>query len=330
MPDQTDEPPLLPLSFEAAGYDTYVGCGFATPFTAVKGWYQTHRVYDDVRAKRVLEDYNNWRKGHNRTFAYLHLGDLHAPIDPPDPYISSRGVDTTLPDIRYIKRYATDFDPTDPECRHYREQKFALYRSALDYIEDQLTGFIHKYSDDSSILIVGDHGEAFWEHHQRDKRFTDSRPNYSLGHGGTPFDVVSRVPVGTHVPGRGPVLPHGGRGSLRDLPATLIDLFIDGTTPSGISWLSSIPNHRIAVSEGVRYGVERKAAYRGNEKLIHSPSDGVTMGSRIRSGNEQFESLSEQSMEEMLDALPDSWEDGVVNLETSEFVEEQLEYLGYK
>lgn len=82
-PDQTSLRPHLVADMDCAGYDTYAGCAFVTPFLTLKGWYQTHRVYPDVRAEQVLSDYLSWREGRDSTFAYLHLGDLHAPINPP-------------------------------------------------------------------------------------------------------------------------------------------------------------------------------------------------------------------------------------------------------
>jgi hypothetical protein len=130
----TTATPILPTAFESAGFDTYAGCAFPVPFTVVRGWNQTHRVHGDVRAERVLDEYRDWRAGRTSTFAYLHTGDLHAPLDPPGQYVDSWDVDLDLSELRSIERYLTDSDEGDPSCRHYRDQKLRLYRAMLSYV----------------------------------------------------------------------------------------------------------------------------------------------------------------------------------------------------
>lgn len=328
-PDQTSLRPHLVADMDCAGYDTYAGCAFVTPFLTLKGWYQTHRVYPDVRAEQVLSDYLSWREGRDSTFAYLHLGDLHAPINPPQRYTKKRNVDLSLPEIRHIRRYSTDFDENDPECRNYRKQKLALYRSAIDYLSNQISEFVKEVESDTILSITGDHGEAFWEHQNQDEKMTDSRPNYCFGHGGTPFDVISRVPAGIHTPTVGSVLPEGGRASLRDIPATISELVLENPIAPGRSWTDDIPTDRTVISEGVRYGVERKAAYQGKNKIIRSKYDGVTLPSRISDDGEKFVGLSEPFVDELLESLPDVWDDGVTT-EDNRFVQDRLEALGYK
>lgn len=158
---------------------------------------------------------------------------------------------------------------------------------------------------------------------------TDSRPNYSFGHGGTPFDVISRVPAGIHTPTGGSVLPEGGRASLRDIPATISELVLENPIAPGRSWTDDIPTDRTVISEGVRYGVERKAAYQGKNKIIRSKYDGVTLPSRISDDGEKFVGLSEPFVDELLESLPDVWDDGVTT-EDNRFVQDRLEALGYK
>lgn len=161
MPDQTDASPLLPETLDAAGYGTYSGAAFITPHLALQGWYQTHRVYGDARAETVLQDYVDWRAGPDRTFGYLHFGNLHAPIEPPAEYTDKLDVDLSLPEIRHIRRYGMDFDSDDPDCHYYREQKLLLYQAALNYISDQLTPILEGYRDDTSVFVIGDYGEPF-------------------------------------------------------------------------------------------------------------------------------------------------------------------------
>lgn len=330
MPAQTDAIPRFPLELEAAGYETYAGCAFITPFLALRGWYQTHRCYNDAPAAPVLTDYLRWRRDRDRTAAYLHLGDLHAPVEPPRRYTERRDVDLSLPDLESISRYRTDFDHEDPDCRYYREQKLRLCRAALDYVTDRLRVVVDGIRDDTMIVVTGDHGEALWEHQDLDRRITDSRPNYCLGHGGTPFDAIARVPLAVSTPDGDPPTPAGGRASLRDLPATILDATVAGDDYDGQSWSDEIPAERGVVCEGTRYGVERKAVYQDDYKLIRSEADDVTLTARITDDGEEFVDLPDVVVRRLLDQLPDEWGDVGVRESVSRFTQEQLESLGYK
>jgi arylsulfatase A-like enzyme len=186
---------------------------------------------------------------------------------PPQRYTSKHNVDLSLPEIRHNRRYSTDFDENDSEYSNYRKQKLALYRSAINYLSNQISEFVNNTKGDTILSITGDHGEVFWEHQNMDEKMTDSRPSYCFGHGGTPFDVISRVPAGVHTPTSGSVLPEGDQASLRDIPATISELVLEeDTTAPGQPWTDDIPVNRTVISEGIRYGVERKAAYQGKTK----------------------------------------------------------------
>lgn len=329
MPAQT-ESPVIPLAFERLGFDTYAGFAFLTPFLAVRSWYQHHRVFPDVRAERVLRHYRGWRSDRDRTFGYLHLGDLHAPLDPPATYIESHGVDTTLPNLPLLAEYTQSFDDSD-ECRYYRDQRFALYRAAVDYLADQLEDLLLPLRDDTLIVLTGDHGEAHWEHVEVDRLMTDSRPNYGVGHGGTPLDPVARVPVAISTPDGGLAI-RGGTPSLCDVPRTLLDL--NGESPPsdvpGTSWVEAIPDDRVAVCEAPRYGVERKAAYRGREKVIESKADGVVLGATVdeMAVGDRFGTVSAETIDELRREFV--WDGPHRTAETGRYVREQLEALGYQ
>ena len=122
IPEQYEDEPTLPHVPSAGGYDTYAGCSFLTPFLAVRGWYQTHSVKNDAHAETVISDYLQWKSGRSHTFAYLHLGDLHAPINPPKDY-TGNDIDMDLPNLRWIREYTNDFDISDEKCAYYRRNK---------------------------------------------------------------------------------------------------------------------------------------------------------------------------------------------------------------
>lgn len=79
--------------------------------------------------------------------------------------------------------------------------------------------------------MFGPHGEAHWDHYDVDRQFTDSRPNYGAGHGGTPLDMVARVPIGTNDE---VLLLEDGWSSLVDVPATLSEAVLDTSTGDGV------------------------------------------------------------------------------------------------
>jgi len=326
MPNQTTKTPVLPQYMDAAGYETYAGCAFLTPFLTLEGWYQTHRCYRDAPAETVVSDYQKWRESRDQTFAYLHLGDLHAEVNPPESYVETHDVDRSLPDLGSISKYKTDFDPEDEGHQYYRKQKLKLYQAALEYVSDTLEPLIAEYGGDTAIYICGDHGECLWEHQELDREITDSRPNYCFGHGGTPFDMVARVPLGTvNAPS-----PHGGHGSLRDLPQTILRTVTDEVDIPGLDWAKDIPEDRSVVCEATRYGVERKAVYRGEHKLIRSQSDDVTLEATVTDDGESFGELPKDIVSSLLAELPDRWEDNSVSHEVSAITKDQLKALGYK
>lgn len=329
MPAQTESYPHFPLDLEAAGYETYAGCAFATPFLALRGWYQTHRYYTDSPASSVISDYRSWRRDRNSTAAYLHLGDLHAPVSPPKEYVERHNVDTSLPELGHILQYKTDFDETNPDHTYYRKQKIRLHQAALAYVSDQLRSLVEDIQDDTFLIIAGDHGEALWEYQELDREITDSRPNYCFGHGGTPFDKIARVPLTVSSPFDTP-MPSGGWASLRDVPATILESAINDRSCPGHSWYKEIPASRAVICEGTRYGVERKAVYQSDQKLITSQNDDVTLTAKLDAAGENFIELPETDVDRLLNKLPSKWDNMDTSSEVSGTTKEQLEALGYR
>lgn len=329
MPEQTTADVRLPSEFEAAGYETYSGCAFMIPFLALRGWYQTHRVYRDTDAETVIADYLQWRQDRSRTFGYLHLGDLHTPIEPPDNYLRTRDIDV---DGIEDEQPCSIFDGCD-DCRQYRQRRLNLYGAAFDYVEDQLADLSDWVADNTLLVVTADHGEAFWEHADVDQLMTDSRPNYGGGHGGTPFDMVARVPVGISLP-NGELSPPSDRwGSLRDIGPTLLDATVGDEVLPGRAWQSELPHDRTVICEAPRFGVERKAAYRDTNKVIRSETDDVTLTARINreSPGDEFCELPDDVTDALLAALPDSWDDFDAGAgSVGPVLDERLEALGYK
>lgn len=323
MPEQASPERTLPESFSKAGYDTLGLFSFPIPFLATEGWFHTHRVWSDEPAETLVDYYEQWWRNRDRTFAYLHLGDLHAPIEPPAEYVNRHDVDTSLPNLPSILEYTDDYDPEDEDCRYYREQRLRLYAAALEYVEDTLEPLLTRVDDDTLVVVMGDHGEAQYEHVEIDRQFTDSRPNYGVGHGGTPFDAVARVPVGSNA-----FTPPAETTSLVDLPKTILDATLEREIDEygGQSWLGDVES-RPVLCEGSRYGAERKAVCLDERKIIRSEADDVTLRGRVTNGGEVFG--EDIVADELVGALPDEW-DTQSHAETSQLVQNQLEALGYK
>lgn len=329
IPKQFNGELTLPNFMERLGYDTYLGAAFINPFLALQGWFQTHSVYGDLNAEEVIEGYRSWRQSRDRTYSYLHFGDLHATIDPPNKYVNRYDINTSLEGIGSLEKYSEEFEKAPDD---WREQRLRLYSAALDYLDDVLQDLLNEVRNDTFFIITGDHGEAMWEHHERDRQFADSRPKYAVGHGGTPYDMIARVPVALHHPGRTVSLSSGGWPSTKDIPQTICSgLGINDSPFGGVNWFDGIPSDRAAICEATGYGTERKAIYENDRKVIRSETADITLGATVlEESGERFDTLSANEKQRLVDQLPAHWDDIDSTTKTSTTVENQLEALGYK
>lgn len=174
--------PTVSERFAAAGYDTYGGFGMVVPFLALSGRFRTHRLHDDAPADRVLGEHLSWlrERRDGRTFSYLHLADLHEPVDPPPEYRRARGVDASIPGLPGWRH--EDVVADTPAVERYRDHRRRLYRAAVEYVDNRLAAYHRRASDlagDLATVVVGDHGEGFWERAAHAAaNFADSRPAY--------------------------------------------------------------------------------------------------------------------------------------------------------
>jgi arylsulfatase A-like enzyme len=311
-----------------AGYETYGGFAFHMPFLATSGRFHRHALYRDGSADRVLDEYLRWLSGRteSRTFAYIHLSDLHEPVEPPADYCQSHEVDMGIPDI-------TGWDylegQEDEAARRYRSERRNLYRAGVEYVDDQLERVLGSVHDvlpvEPTIVVTSDHGEAFWEWMDFDEQhFYDSRPAYCVGHGGTPYESIARVPLhGSNVPST------ASRASLVDVTPTILETVgIDVPEPmSGISLDATIPDDRIRLVEGARYGYEKKATYHDDWKLLVSRGDDEDVGFSLP--EESVVALPSEVRERLEAAMP-PWPDGDEERSVSPAVRSRLEELGYR
>lgn len=333
--DMTPLPPrldagtaTLPERFAGAGYDTYGSFGMLVPFLALRGRFERHALSADADADAVLSDHLRWlldrRAG--TTFSYLHLSDLHEPVDPPAAYWREHGVDRTLDGIRSWRH--EDVTEETPTVDRYRAQRRRLYRAAVEYVDNRIAAYRRRLrdllGDDAVLFVVGDHGEAFWERAAFDaETFADPRPAYCVGHGGAPYESVARVPL----------LADGldlasGPASLVDLaPTAAAEAGLDLPDADGVPLTDPRAADRRLLVEGTRYGYEKKAVYGDGRKLVVSKGDGVAVG--LSAPGDEPVDLSDAERERLFEAMP-AWPDGRrPRAAVSGGVKRRLERLGY-
>ncbi|WP_158237454.1 sulfatase-like hydrolase/transferase [Halegenticoccus soli] len=307
----------LPEALSSAGYETRGSFGMLVPFLALAGRFEAHDLREGADAGTLLASHREWLTDRldRRTFSYIHLSDLHEPVDPPAPYWREHGVDPSIPGIRTWRYENVCHD--SPTVERYRTHRRELYRAAVEYVDNRLESHLRRLrdllGDDALVFVAGDHGEGFWERAAFGaEHFADPRPAYCVGHGGAPYEAIARVPLlwdgdGDGAEGLrngigdrddpndrdghgGPDGPagHDGPVSLVDVAPTVADA-VGLPTPEpadGVSLLGGSPRERReddggppagrpVLVEGARYGYEKKAAYGGGWKLIVSRGDGV-------------------------------------------------------
>lgn len=331
LPSVPETVQTLPELLGGVGYETYGAFGFAMPFLALSSRFATHRLYADTDAEKLLSNHSAWLSGRetDRTFSYLHLSDLHTPHHPPSEYIDAFDVDLTIDGIRKWRHTAET--ASSPETDEYREHKRRLYRASLAYIDDCLAEHVERLQDrlgaEVTLVVTGDHGEGFWDRAAFDaEHFTDSRPAYCVGHGGTPYECIARVPLwidGVDVDVETP--------SLVDVTPTLLEqLGVTGhIETTGVSLTEASNPDRPVLIEAARYGHEKKAIYAEGWKLLQSLGDEATF--TYRPGDEPTTALDSSMRDQLSDSLP-PWPDGetVERREVSSTVEDQLKDLGYQ
>jgi arylsulfatase A-like enzyme len=333
IPVLASEKRTLPEVLGGAGITTYGGFGFGMPFLALKSRFHKHRLYRDANAEKLLAYHQSWigSRGNQRTFSYIHLSDLHTPHHPPGEYAADFDVDLSIHKINSW-RY-TDETESTPDADRYQEHKRRLYQSSLRYVDDTISAYYDelksRFGSDLLVFITSDHGEGFWEHTSFDtEHFYDSRPAYCVGHGGTPYECITRVPLWADEI----EMRTGELTSLVDITPTILEtLGLDNELAvTGTALCQPKDENRLILTEGARYGYERKAIYRNDWKIIKSLGDETCVTFKIET--EPTETVIPPAVKsEMLDAFP-PWPDGQTRAtnRVSGTVEQRLRDLGYQ
>lgn len=184
----------------------------------VAQWIGRRRMVDAKAATTVNAGFLEWldRQQGRPWFAFLNYYEAHGPYLPPAPY-----------DTMYFARpapvaqkyFETMFRAYGPPPVPLEELVISMdaYDGAITYLDAQVDSLLRGLGkrgllDNTIVVVTSDHGELFGEHGV-------------ISHGNSLFLPVLHVPLLMVAPGR---IPGGTRvpslASLRDLPATLLDL----------------------------------------------------------------------------------------------------------
>lgn len=274
----------LPELLAKAGYDTYLSTAIATAELPVRGRFENANIYHDSHYNEPAEEMVNhllewWDSTDGPRFGYVHLGDLHTHLRRPEKQPFGE-----IPDIPNVEHW--DFTHTtepEDEFEAYRQAKLTLYDSNLRYVDDQIRRLFNALSargeqEDTLLIVVGDHGEEFWERVELERNhFDDPRDVYGTGHGHALIPEVLFVPL---IVVGGSDRPTTEWTSTTDIvPTTLAELSASEELLSsfdGVPLQNPLPDRGL-LAEEIAYGYDQQAVVRGEHLLIHSPHEGETI-----------------------------------------------------
>ncbi|MBW3534256.1 MAG: sulfatase [Gemmatimonadetes bacterium] len=199
--------------------------------TGLRRLARHHQLLNRKHAADVAADFTRWlaalrrREGGRPFFAFLNFFDAHEPIFPADSLLD--GLDwnayTHLGGILTGANAWRD-DKWRMSPREVAVQA-AAYRDAVAALDRQVGALLDRLEetgalDNTVVIVASDHGEQIGEHRL-------------FGHNNSLYLPSLHVPLAVVAPGRVPAgLRVAGAVSLRDLPATVLDLVdADATLP---------------------------------------------------------------------------------------------------
>jgi arylsulfatase A-like enzyme len=272
----------LPEILFLLGYRVYFGTAIGMAFYPLKGRV-IPEIYDcSTRADKLLTDLTGWiSKKSSPFFAYLQLGDLHIPLNPPGNFRNFFASVKDLPKID-MRDFAGPEEQQSEKFQEYKENWILLYDNALRYVDAAVEKFYATLKEidliDSTVLIVtADHGEEFSEHASLEaENFFHPRGFCGVGHGHNVFNEIIEVPLLI----AGPAIPN--RQSINlvstvDIMPTILDLLgiKHNLKFDGQNIFQKQESDTLLLSEASGFGYEKKALIVGKFKLIHSQDDGV-------------------------------------------------------
>jgi arylsulfatase A-like enzyme len=182
-------------------------------------FYQRKWLKLESRGARGISDsFLSWlkrRRDDRRFFAFLNYFDAHEPYIPPREYEGRFGI---RPQTHREYEHLFDFVGTFKNPKRLRDIVMArdYYDDCIAYLDEQLGRLLGELGrrgllENTAVIVTSDHGEAFGEHG-------------TVGHAYSVYLDEIFVPLVILAPGAPAGQTVGVPASLRDLPATVVDL----------------------------------------------------------------------------------------------------------
>lgn len=261
------------------------------------GWYD---IPGRRRAADIGSSFLAWlADGDSRRpfFAFLNMYDAHDPYLPPSPWDTLFGF-RGASELRRVRSEALAYrgDLTPGEIQRQHDQ----YDGGIAEMDHELDVMLRELTRrgllaNTIVIVCGDHGEAFGEHR-------------SYAHGNDVYPEEIGVPLVMTLPGHIPAgLRIGRPASLRDVPATILDVLGLGSTSRlpGASlaslWRDSAATRNdtvlVEVDRIPRGGKAWVPVRRGNVRsLIAWPWQIITTGAEVELYDLAADSLAHRSL----------------------------------
>ena len=294
----------LPEILFLSGYRTYFGTAIDVAFYPLKGRVIPSKQADTDynRAEELLRDLKKWISKSNKPFfAYVQLGDIHGPLNPPTCFRNFFGEIKNLPNIN-LWDFRRRKEQRGEKFQEYKQNRIMLYDNTLRYVDYSIEQF-HSFLEDSGLIdstvltITADHGDEFWEHAELEaKNFYDPRGFYGVGHGHNVFKEIIEVPLILS----GPKIPNKRYNELVssiDIMPTILDLLGVSHKLSfdGINLFEG-KEKRALLCEAAGFGYEKKALVMGGFKLIHSKHDDVALVFDLKKDPEEQNPITDEEL----------------------------------
>jgi arylsulfatase A-like enzyme len=279
-----DDVVTLPEIMHILGYRThfstavYLAC-------APLGNRVAPRLYSpSANAADMLNGLVEWidRGKGTKYFAYVHLADLHTPLEPPESFGDYFASVQPLPNIERWDYFTREQQLNDAEgFNTYRWNRELLYDNTLRYVDHSIERLFDGLRargllESTLVIITADHGEEFWDHAEIEARsFYHQKAFYGFGHGHSLFNELIEVPLLMSGP-----LANSHRTypvSSVDITPTIFDILgiRHSLSLDGCSLFQLQDNDRPLLSEASGTGYEKKSLVFGRYKLIVSKDDEV-------------------------------------------------------
>lgn len=317
--------PMLPDVLEAAGYDTAMFTAIPMAEKAAGDRFQDVSVTYTDAVERVGAA-RDWLSGRDRWLCHLQLGDPHAPLDIPDEHRDTFDVPEIdgLEDWRF--RESTDGDGFEA----YRDARIRAYDAAIRGADDALASLLDDLDDDTVVVVCGDHGEAFWEHVDLERRLNDDpRGYYGTDHGHSVLEDVARVPLWVRAPDVDTGVDDDPVSLTAVAPVVLdaLDATVDGDLDPAP--LDAVRDTGAPLCEETGYGYNQRAVWLDDRKLVAVPATDTRLAFDVADGTEG-DPLDDVPAD-LVDALA-GYGDGVEGegaIDVDDATRDRLEELGY-